>query len=287
VFKQFIGKFYLQNPRSNRDIPLEQRRQNSVPKFRAFNVAIMALCAALYAVVGYFTSFNLSFGGVAFWPAAFVPAIFAVLFGPWEGGIGAAIGIFVRDTIVNGQPLLSLTAGVTANFAAFFLIGYFAHRRLDRKQTFLSLIIGVVVILLGLLLPTVIFPTESSGYTKLSTETIVILFSILMAVSFILFAAIAKYWREFRSFGVGAIIGQAVGAMIVALGVWAYSQLFYAPNGYFTSPLSASFASLIFVWTFVTEIPFVLLVSPPVVKACQAAFPFLKQKNPTEQKAKQ
>lgn len=255
-----------------------------MPQLKAFNVAIIALCAALYAVVGYLTSFNLSFGGVAFWPAAFVPAIFAVLFGKWEGGIGAALGIFVRDVFVTGQPLLSLTAGVTSNFAAFFLIGYFAHKKLNRKQTVASLIIGIGVIIAGLLLPTVFLPAESQAFTGLSTETMVILFSVVMVVSFALFLGITKYWKEFRSFGVGAIVGQAVGATIVAIGVWAYSQLFYAPNGYFTSPLSASFATLIFVWTFVTEIPFVLLVSPPVVRACRAAFPFLKPK-PVEQKA--
>lgn len=256
-----------------------------MPKLRAFDVAIIALCAALYAVVGYLTSFGLSFGGVAFWPAAFVPAIFAVMFGPWEGGFGAAIGIFIRDVVVIGQPLLSFTVGVPANFAAFFLIGYFAHARLDRKQTILSLIIGVVVILAGLLLPTLLIPTASLQYTGLSTETVVVLFSVVMAVSLILFAVIASRWKEFRSFGVGSITGMAVGALIIGFGVWAYSQLFYAPNGYFTSPLSASFASLIFVWTFVTEIPFVLLVVPPVVKATQEAFPFLRQNRMGQNKA--
>ena len=257
-----------------------------MPKFRAFDVAIIALCAAVYAVIGYLTSFGLSFGGVAFWPAAFVPAIFAVLFGPWEGGTGAAIGIFIRDTIVIGQPLLSFTVGVPANFAAFFLIGYFAHTKLDRKKTLLSLIIGIGIILGGLLLPTVFLQSVSKGYTRLSTETTVILFSVVMAVSLVLFAAIAKYWKEFRSFGVGSITGMAVGALIIAFGVWAYSQLLYAPHGYFTAPLSASLATLVFVWTFVTEIPFVLLVSPPVVKACQAAFPFIRQRQETREKAK-
>lgn len=258
-----------------------------MPQLRAFNVAIIALCAALYAVIGYLTSFNLSFGGVAFWPAAFVPAIFAVLFGPWEGGVGAAIGIFIRDNFVTGQPLLSLTAGVTANFAAFFIIGYFAHATLSRKKTLLSLIIGAGVILAGLLLPTILLPSESAGFTGLSMETMIILFSVVMTVSLIMFAVIAKYWKEFRNFGVGAIIGLAVGSTIVALGVWAYSQLFFSSNGYFTSPISASFVPILFVWTFVTEIPFVLLVSPPVVKACRAAFPFLKQGNGKENKAKQ
>jgi uncharacterized membrane protein len=256
-----------------------------MPKFRAFDVAIISLCAALYAVVGYLTSFGLSFGGVAFWPAAFVPAIFAVLFGPWEGGVGAAIGIFIRDIVVIGQPLLSFTVGVPANFAAFFLIGYFAQTKLDRKRTLLSLVIGTGVILAGLLLPTIFLPSESAVYTGLSTETVVILFSVLMAISLILFAAVAKYWKEFRSFGVGSITGMAVGAMIIAIGVWAYSQLFYAPTGYFTSPLSASFASLVFVWTFVTEIPFVLLIVPPVVKVTQEAFPFLRQSKIDQEKA--
>jgi len=255
-------------------------------KFRAFDVAIIALSAALYAVVGYLTSFGLSFGGVAFWPAAFVPAIFAVLFGPWEGGIGAAIGIFIRDVVVIGQPLLSLTVGVPANFAAFFLIGYFARTELNRRKTLLSLIIGTGVILAGLLLPTVFLSSLSASYTGLSTETVVILFSSLMAISLILFVAIAKYWKEFRSFGVGSIIGMSAGALIIAFGVWAYSQLFFAPNGYFKAPLSASLASLVFVWTFVTEIPFVLLISPPVVKACQAAFPFIRQRQETKEKAK-
>jgi hypothetical protein len=74
--------------------------------------------------------------------------------------------------------------------------------------------------------------------------------------------------------------------MIVALGVWAYSQLFFSSTGYFMAPLSASFASLIFVWTFATEIPFVLLISPPVVKACYAAFPFLRQSQQNQTKAK-
>lgn len=257
-----------------------------MPQLRAFNVAIIALCAALYAVIGYFTSFGLSLGGVAFWPAAFVPAIFAVLFGPWEGGTGAAIGIFIRDTIVIGQPLLSFSVGVPANFAAFFLIGYFAHTKLDRKKTLLSLIIGIGVILVGLLLPTVFLKSVSESYTGLSTETTVTLFSVVMAVSLILFAAIAKYWKEFRSFGVGSITGMAVGALIIAFGVWAYSQLLYSPHGYFTAPLTGSLASIVFVWTFVTEVPFVLLISPPVIKACQAAFPFIRQSQATKEKAK-
>jgi uncharacterized membrane protein len=258
-----------------------------MPELKAFNIAIMALCAALYAVVGYLTSFGLTFGGVAFWPAAFVPAIFAVLFGPWEGGVGAAIGIFIRDSIVNGQPLLSLTVGVPANFAAFFLMGYLAHKKLDKKQTLAGLLIGIVFLLAGLLLPTVFFSSQSLAYTKLSTDTVLILFSSLMVISLALFGAITVFWKEFQSFSVGSIVGIAVGATIIAIGVWAYSQLFFGVNAYFAAPIAGSFASLIFVWTFVTEVPFVLLLSPPIIKACQAAFPFLRRNKPAVTQATQ
>jgi uncharacterized membrane protein len=257
-----------------------------MPETKAFKVVSVAICAALYAVVGYLTSFGFTLGGVAFWPAAFIPAIFAVLFGPWVGGTGAAIGIFIRDMVYHGNPLLSLTAGVTANFAAFFIIGYFAQTKLSRTKTILGLIIGSAVVLGGLLLPTILLPAESAGFTSFSASLTLILFSVSMGVSLILFLVITRYWPEFKAFGIGSIIGQGIGAAIVSIGVWGYSQLFFSPTGYFKSPVSATFVPLIFVWTVVTEIPFVLLLSPPIIKVCYLAFPFLKRRQETLEKAK-
>ncbi len=257
---------------------IESRRN-----LKAFNVAVIALCAALYAVVGYITSFGFTFGGVAFWPAAFIPAIFAVVFGPWTGALGAAIGIFIRDVAFHGDPFLSLTAGVSANFVAFFLIGYISRSKLDRKKTVLGLVIGGAVILAGLLLPTLLLPAESTAFTSFSTSVTLGLFALSIGISLALFTIIAKYWREFRSFGVGAIIGQGVGAAIVAVAVYAYSQLFYSPTGYFHSPISSTFVPIVFVWTFATEIPFVLLLGPPLIKACYLAFPFLRAKQKQNQ----
>jgi len=207
-----------------------------------------------------------------------------VLFGPWVGGFGAAIGIFIRDVSFHGDPLLSIVAGVTANFAVFFIIGYLSRTNLDRKKMIAGLAIGSVTILAGLLLPTLLLPTESAGFTPFSTSLTVTLFASLVGVSLVLFAVMTKYWREFRSFGVGAVIGQGVGAALVAVGVWAYSQLFYAPTGYFAAPLSAALVPLIFVWTFATEIPFVLLLGPPIIKACYRAFPNLRVLNKTEER---
>jgi uncharacterized membrane protein len=253
---------------------------------RAFDIALTAICAALYAAVGLLTSFGLTLGGVAFWPAAFIPAIFAVLFGPWIGAIGASLGIFIRDLMYHGNPLLSLTAGVTGNFAMFFIIGFVSRITLDRRKIVLSIIVGGIVVLVGLLLPTVLLPNESIGFTLFSTPIATALFALIMGTSLTLFVFIERRWHEFGGFGVGAVIGQGVGAALVALGVWGYSQLFFSPTGYFTSPLPTALVPLIFVWTFATEIPFVLLLSPPVIKACQLAFPNLKSWSIHEEKAK-
>lgn len=106
---------------------------------RTKDLAVVGICAALYAVVGRLTDFGVTFIGVAFWPAAVIPAIFAVLYGPLVGGLGAAIGIFARDMLFHGDPLLSLTAGVSSNFVMFFIIGYFSRRNLNRENSLLVL----------------------------------------------------------------------------------------------------------------------------------------------------
>ena len=130
---------------------------------KAMEIAMIGVCAALYAVVGRLTDFGVTVGGVAFWPAAVIPAIFAMLFGPWTGGLGAAFGIFIRDMVFHGDPLLSLTAGVTSNFIGFFIVGHISRRNVDLKRIGTSIIIGSIIIAIGLLLPT-IFSTFSSSY---------------------------------------------------------------------------------------------------------------------------
>jgi hypothetical protein len=247
---------------------------------------VIGLCAAAYAVVGRLTDLGITFFGVAFWPAAVIPAIFAVLYGPWVGGVSAAIGIFVRDMLFHGDPLLSLTAGVTSNFAMFFIIGYVSRRSLDWTKLVLSTALAGVTVAAGLLLPTLLLPTEFVGFTGLSTWEIVTVFVLTVVVSLSAILIVSRRWSEWRSFGVGSVIGQGVGAAIVAVGVWGYSQLFYSATGYFKTPVQTSLVPIIFVWTFATEIPFVLLVGPPVIKACYRAFPSLKLKEKTEEREK-
>jgi len=240
------------------------------------DVAMIGVCAAIYAVVGRLTDFGVTVGGVAFWPAAVIPAIFAVLFGPWTGGIGAAIGIFIRDMLFHGDPLLSLSAGVTANFAAFFLIGYISRTNFDYKKLIMSTIIASIVITVGLLLPTIFLPTESTMFTGLSTSDSILLFVVTVIVSIIVIMIVAKFWQEWRNYGIGAVIGAGIGSTIIAIVVWAYSQVFFSPQGYFKAAIPSSFIPIIFVWTFATEIPFILLLGPPIIKACYKAYPSLK-----------
>jgi hypothetical protein len=248
-----------------------------ITKLRAFDIAIIALCAALYAVVGRLTA-GVSFLGVGLLPAVAIPAIFAVLYGPWVGGIGGAIGIFIRDMLVHGIPLLSLSAGVPPNFILFFLIGYLAHRNLDLKKT----LIGLTVAAIALVVPTAIFLPQIASYTGLSNLEFILAFSFTVVLSLVAIAAVSLRWQEWRSFAVASVVAQAAGAALLSATVWAVSPFFLS---YFGKPFPISWVLPLFVWTFATEIPFILLVGPPVIKACYKAFPSLAQRQRSSQES--
>ena len=220
--------------------------------------------------------------GVAFWPAVVIPVIFAVLFGPWVGGLGGAIGIFIRDMLFHGNAGLSLVAGVPPNFILFFLIGYLSYRRLSLMRSAVTTILCAVVIIAGLVVPTLVYPAEFSALTGLSTTWIVGVFSATVIISLVIIAIVTVRWKEWRSYAVAAVIGQAAGAGLLSVTIWAVSPLFLS---YFKEPIPPSFILPLFVWTFATEIPFILLVGPPIIKACHKAFPSLKKRQSNQQKA--
>ena len=125
---------------------------------KAMEIAMMGICAALYAIVGYLTNLGIIspvVGVVRFWPSVIVPAVFAILFGPWVGGVGAAIGIFFADMIHPGHgiALLSLTVGVPSNFLGFFLLGYIGRKNLGWKHVAIGLgFSGIIVAMIAYLL---------------------------------------------------------------------------------------------------------------------------------------
>jgi hypothetical protein len=231
-------------------------------------LAMTAINAALYPAVGVATYFGVfappPLGFVRFWPAVVVPGVFATLFGPWVGGIGAAIGIFASDMVITGNAFLSLTVGVPANFIGFFLVGYIARKQLNLKKLVPVFLIGALTLIVGVYSIATIPETRSLFQIQLSVIETIILFLATVGGSYLLIIIVAALWREWRSYGVGSVIGLGVGSIIIGLGLAIYTK----------SPIYLSLGW--FIWTFTTEIPFLLLLGPPVLKACYKAFPSSK-----------
>ncbi len=92
-------------------------------------IVLTSMCAALYAAGIVATLIPTPWGVGHFRPAVVIPAFFAFIGGPWVAAIGAAIGTFLGDIIGLtpaglSNPILSLVAGVPANFFGFLTLGY-------------------------------------------------------------------------------------------------------------------------------------------------------------------
>jgi len=264
MFKHFIQKSYF----SIYSYPCLIR---SLTSMRTLDIVASALCGVLYGTVGYMIYLlapitTPGVGIVRFWPSVVIPAVFAVLFSPLVGGLGAAIGIFISDLLIHHDPLLSLSAGVTANFIGFYLIGYISRRRIDWTK---MIAVTSIILLAGFALLEYLLLT----YVSLNAA---ILFIGLSIASYALMVIVGYVWPQWRSYGVASIIGLGVGSTIIGFAVWAYSQIFVLPaavGGGFQLPLYVAFIWLI--WAFATEIPFLIILGPPILKICIQAFPSL------------
>jgi len=241
------------------------------------DVVLSGICGALYAVAGILI-YNLlpitapGIGVVRFWPSLVIPAVFAVLFGPKVGGIGGALGIFVSDTLIHNDPLLSLTVGVTSNFVGFYLIGLISRKKISWKKTLG--ISSVVVALISLTMGYVLYIYVSVNAT--------ILFISLVVATLLVTAFVGFKWPTWRSYGIGSMVGLGVASAMIGIGVWAYSHILLLPAAVSaTSNLPLSTAAIWFIWTFATEIPFLITLGPPILKACYKAFPSLAPKPET------
>ena len=239
---------------------------------KTVDVAMIGVSAALYAIVGYLTNLGIVspiVGVVRFWPSVIVPAVFAVLFGPWVGGVSAAIGIFISDMVHPGHGIavLSLTVGVPSNFAGFFLVGLISRQKTRWSHMAAALIIGSAAL------------TGMIGYL-LSIEALTIDIAVLFLGVLFACCAIAigiGLWKpEWKSYGIASIIGLLVGSAYIGFGLWVYSHFLPLPLALGwerNAPFYASFLWL--VWTFAPEIPFLIALGPPILKACYRAFPSL------------
>jgi len=111
--------------------------------------SLVALNTALYAVGSLATAYIPTTFIIQFRPAVAIPAIFAALYGPLVGGLGAAMGTFIASIIRYGTPLLTLFSGTPANFACFYLLGYLTAKFQGRDRWLVGYLIGCVAGLLA------------------------------------------------------------------------------------------------------------------------------------------
>lgn len=231
---------------------------------KSLQAALISWNATLYAVVGvatYMGIFAPVFGTVRFWPSVVIPAAFSILFNPWVGAVGAAIGIFISDMIIHGNPLLSITVGVPANFIAFYLVGVLARGNLTTLKKFLSVGVQALPLLMVMVL-------LSSGQLEPATSYVFLAVAVMVLLVGAGFAILKpRYARIIYSSSVGLMVGSA----IIGAGLWAYSQFAALPFGVSNAPAIAAITW--FLWTYLTEIPFLVLMLPPIIFAVVRAMP--------------
>ena len=251
-------------------------KQRSLPT--SLRLVTAAVNAALYAGVGaLWTVFPLTVFGVRFWPQVFIPAVFATLFGPWVGGVGAGIGIFAADVLYgHHDALLSMLVGVPSNFLGFFVIGWIARRNFGaatrRLLLFVSLLIPIVLSAYGAYL-------VSNGSGLSSPQVLVAVVGVIAVVSILALSVLRNRWAEFE---VAASIGLGLGSVVIGLGLVVYSYIFALPAvlGLSKGGLPITFMYAVTTFTYMSEIPFLVLLTPPVVAASRAAFPSLGTTEP-------
>lgn len=233
-----------------------------------------AINAALYAAIGVVSAPIPTVFGVRFWPPVFIPAVFSILFGPWCGGLGAAIGIFFSDVFYgHGNALLSLLVGVPSNFIGFFIIGWLTFSNPSRAERRILLLISLVA---PVLIGTAYFISQyfQSGGAFTTVQYVFVAVIVLVISAILGFGLSHNRWADFE---IAGSIGLGVGSFIIGLGLVAYSSLFTLPKtlGLGTSALPLEFMYGATAFTFFSEIPFLLFLTPPIVSACRAAFPSL------------
>lgn len=167
----------------------------------------------LYAVLSYATAYIQSpWGSGQFRPAVVVPALFATIFGPMPGGLGAALGTLIADSVKHGQLYPgSLLAAVPGNFIGFYMFGYIMKK-------------------------------------KFSWERFILTSQITLT---------------------------AANLIVAFLYVFLFKVLYLGQSKYVSMPLGVQifFSFGLTIWWYVTMLPFVLLVTPILIRAASSAFP--------------
>lgn len=252
-------------------------------KTTSMKITLIMVSGILYAIIGYldvgtFCRRALAVGVVRFWPAVLIPATFGVLFGALVGGLGAVFGIFVTDmymlstsNILSPENLLmSITVSLTSNFVGFYLIGYISEKTFNQLRTYLLLGMGSTILSI-ILSALVVLSREYPVSIPWDYVTQFLPFSL---AGYVVAIAFGYVWPEFRSYAAASSIGCALKSTVLGFGIWGISQFNISTIGQFQLPLDIGL--LWIVWTYSSEVPFILVVIPPVAKLLYRAFPVLK-----------
>jgi uncharacterized membrane protein len=239
---------------------------------KALDIALIALDAALYAALGYlfFAIVPITTPGlglVRFWPPVIIPAVFAAIFGPRVGALGAGIGIFISDMLIHGNALLSLMAGVPSNVVMFAIIGYMAEKKTNWKIPLIGLG-GASALLMWISYTVLLSPPYGFEYQLLAFA--------IIAGTYLILAALVLL-TKWKGYVLGSTLGLLVGSSVIAAMVPLFSEFFILPGNSSISPLGVTGGLIYLVWTFSTEIPFLLVLGPPIVEAVYRAFPNLRK----------
>lgn len=99
--------------------------------------------------------------------------------------------------------------------------------------------------------------------------------SVGVTSNFVAFYILGYYIRDYslRRYLLVSTFSLLVGSAIIGVGIWGWSHFFTLPGSNAVTPMPLVGAFSTFAWTFVSEIPFLLILVPPMVEAIKRALP--------------
>ena len=116
---------------------------------KPIDISLIIVGAVLYGL-GSFATMGFAIGTVTLRPAAFIACAWGILFGPWIGGLAAAIGNTFISDILSGWFGIGGVGGFLGNFVMGFLPAFMAHN--PRKWLPISIWSAISAVICGLLI---------------------------------------------------------------------------------------------------------------------------------------
>lgn len=102
-------------------------------KFKPIQIALIIIGAVLYGL-GCVATMGIAIGFITIRPAAFIACTWGILFGPWVGGLAAAIGNTFISDVLSGWFGIGGVGGFVGNFMMGFLPALLIKNVRDWKQ---------------------------------------------------------------------------------------------------------------------------------------------------------